>query len=542
MLRSVGFGLLCLLAPAVAFGFVDSIIVTDASVTGSHQVWSPDSAGFYLLTERCFVEANDTLEIKPGTIIKGEPGQADSASALLVARKAYIICDGTPTQPIIFTCQADDPSDPFDLPLTIRGQWGGLVLLGIAGTNRAGDSGNIEGIPVTETRGVYGPGNTYTRDDNDNSGIVRYTSLRYGGTIFAPNNEINGLTLGAVGAGTTIDYVEVYGNADDGYEWFGGTVNCKHLITTYSDDDGFDYDEGWRGKGQYWLLYQDNAVGNRGGEHDGGTTPEDGVPFAIPQIANVTYIGSGPLGGPINDMAIIMRDNAGGKYYNSIFADFKGRGLTIEDEGSGRDSHERLDSGDIKYQHNIWYHFGSGDGLTQLFLEPWTQAYMGTPANDNALGINPHLTSWPSDGRLNDSGFNPVPQLGGPAASGGVPVGDPFFDAVTYKGAFAPGLPNWALGWTALDFFGFFGDAHACAIVVDGDVNASGTITSADIIAMVNYVFKGGAAPLPCAANGDVNCNGSVTSADVIALVNFVFKGGAKPCDICNTPAALDCN
>jgi hypothetical protein len=130
---------------------------------------------------------------------------------------------------------------------------------------------------------------------------------------------------------------------------------------------------------------------------------------------------------------------------------------------------------------------------------------------------------------------------------------DPFFDAVTYKGAFAPEADpagvgggaavstNWALGWTALAQHGYFGDANFCKILVDGDLNNTNSVTSSDIITLVNYVFKAGPTPSPCAANGDVNCNGGVTSSDVITLVNFVFKAGPRPCDICNTPAALDC-
>jgi hypothetical protein len=532
-----------MLVPAAAFGVpLDSIIVTDASLSGDHVVWSPDSANFYLLTELVFVENGDTLEILPGTVIKGEPGQGDSASALIVARGGHIICDGTQNAPIIFTCQADDPADPFDLPLSFKGQWGGLVLLGVAGTNRAGDSGNIEGIPVTESRAIYGPGSSFALNDADNSGIVRYTSLRYGGSVIGLNNEINGLTMGAVGSGTTIEYVEVFNNADDGFEWFGGTVNSKHLVSAYNDDDGFDYDEGWRGNNQFWLVYMDNADGNTGGEHDGGTTPEDGLPYAIPVISNATWIGTGPLGGAFNDMALNFRDNAGGKYYNSIFADFFGFGAQIEDLVSGQDSRQRLDDGEIEFQRNIWYSFGSGDAPVQLFPQTWTEAHMTSPANANVFGVNPKLASWPSDDRSNDGGFNPTPRANGPAAGGGQAPADPYFDAVTYKGAFDPAAPNWLLGWTALDQLGFLGDANFCAILIDGDLNGSLTVTSSDIITLVNYVFKGGADPEPCAANGDVNCSGAVSSADVITLVNFVFKAGAPPCDICNSPTAQACN
>jgi len=528
-----------LVLPVLAAAQLDSILITDAApevgivrnMRGNH-VWSPDSANFYLLTAFCFVENGDTLTIEPGTVIKGEPGQGADASALIVARGGHIIADGTADRPIIFTAQSDDVDDPNDLPQNIRGLWGGLLVLGIAGTNVAGDSNSIEGIPTTEPRGIYGPGSSFVKDDNDNSGIVRYVSIRYGGSVIGLNNEINGLTLGAVGDGTTIEYVESFNNADDGFEWFGGTVNTRYLVSARNDDDGFDYDEGWRGKNQFWLILMDSADGNSGGEHDGGTTPEDGTPYATPTISNATYVGAGATGlNAGNDWAVNLRDNAGGFYYNSIFTDFFGSGVQIEDLVSGQDSRQRLDDGHLKFEHNIFWAFGNGNASTDLWPQPFVETYMTEGANDNDI-VDPQITGMPSASRDPLADFDPRPALGSPAASGAVIPVDLFFTSVSYKGAFEPGGVNWALGWTALDFQGYF--AVGCLIAVAGDVNASGTITSADIITLVNFVFKGGVAPSPCEANGDVNCSGSVTSADIITMVNFVFKGGAAPCDICS--------
>ena len=132
-----------------------------------------------------------------------------------------------------------------------------------------------------------------------------------------------------MGSGTTIEHIEVINNDDDGYEWFGGTVNTKWLVSAFNTDDAFDYDEGFRGKGQFWFVIQgaDNGIGNRAGEHDGGTTPEDGLPYANPQIYNVTYIGSGMNSANAeNDLTFIFRDNAGGGYYNSVFYGFQQHG------------------------------------------------------------------------------------------------------------------------------------------------------------------------------------------------------------------------
>jgi hypothetical protein len=399
-----------------------------------------------------FVEDGETLTIEAGTVVKGKPGQGEAASALIVARGGKIFAEGTPTQPIIFTAEADDVNDPNDLPANTRGLWGGVIILGRAVINVAGGEQDIEGIPVTEPRGIYGGA-----DDDDNSGVFRYVSIRYGGTNIGANNEINGLTMGAVGRGTTIEFVEVFNNADDGYEWFGGTVNTRYLVSAFNDDDGFDYDEGWRGSNQFWFLIQAEDAGGSGGEHDGGTTPEDGLPFAIPVIYNATYIGSGAgSANSRNDFALNIRDNAGGKYYNSIFTDFFGRAVQIEDLASGEDSRARLDAGDLVLQNNIWFGFGAGSATTDLFAQDFVHSYMTNAANSNRF-VDPQLQGV---SRTNDRGLDPRPDAASPALSGFVqPPTDGFFAPVDYVGAF--GGKNWAADWTFLSEAGYLSTAGA---------------------------------------------------------------------------------
>jgi hypothetical protein len=414
--------------------------VADADIVGE-VVWTAGNT--YVLNGFVFVEDGETLTIEAGTVVKGKPGQGEASSALIVARGGKIFANGTATQPIIFTAEADDVNDPNDLPLNARGLWGGVILLGRATINVSGGEENIEGIPVTETRGLYG-GN----DDDDNSGVFRYVSLRYGGTNIGANNEINGLTMGAVGRGTTIEFVEVFNNADDGYEWFGGTVNTRYLVSAFNDDDGFDYDEGFRGKGQFWFLIQASEVGGSGGEHDGGTTPEDGQPYAIPVIYNATYIGSGAASSNSrSDFALNIRDNAGGKYYSSIFTDFFGRGVQIDSlPATGENSQKRLQAGDIALQNNIFFGFGSGQLSAQLF----TRNYLNDAANSNRFG-DPLLRGI---SRTNDGGLDPRPQAGSPALTGAAtPPNDGFFTQTDYLGAF--GNNNWAADWTFLSEVGF---------------------------------------------------------------------------------------
>lgn len=436
--RILLFNLLLLILSGI--GFTQTVVeVTDASINpGDSVVWTPDNV--YLLNGFVFVEDSATLTIQPGTVIKGKPGQAENASALIIARGGKIFAEGTPTEPIIFTAEDDDVNDPFDLPFDARGLWGGVILLGRAKINVAGGENNIEGIPVTEERGKYGGDN-----DDDNSGVMRYVSIRYGGTNIGANNEINGLTFGAIGRGTTIEFIEVFNNADDGFEWFGGTVNTRYLISAFNDDDCFDYDEGWRGKNQFWFGIQASDVGNSAGEHDGGTTPEDGQPFAIPIIYNATYIGSGMTSlNAKNTPALNFRDNAGGKYYNSILTDFFNKAVQIEDLASGEDSRARLEAGDLVIANNIFWNFGAGNSFTDIADQDFVQAHL--QANNNRI-VDPQLRGI---SREANGGLDPRLQPGSPALTGAVPppANDDFFTQTDYLGAF--GTDNWAKGWTFL--------------------------------------------------------------------------------------------
>jgi hypothetical protein len=395
-------------------------------------VWTRDNT--YVLDGFVFVGDGETLTIEAGTVVKGLPGQGEDASALIVARGGKIFAEGTPTNPIIFTAEADDVSDPDDLPLDARGLWGGVIILGNAGLNSTPGESAIEGIPTNEPRGIYGGD-----DDDDDSGVFRYVSIRHGGTDIGAANEINGLTMGGVGRGTTIEYVEVFNNQDDGFEWFGGTVNARYLVSAFNGDDAFDYDEGFRGNGQFWFAVQAEDDGNRGCECDGGTDPEDGTPYAIPTLANLTFIGSGAgSANADNDYAVIMRDNAGGRWFNSIFHDFVGTAFEIEDLASGQDSRARLEAGDIAIQNNLFGTFGAA----ALSDDAFTADYL-TAAPQNNRQADPQLRGI---SRTNDGGLDPRPAPGSPALTGARDLVDDWFVDTDYVGAF--GSINWAADWT----------------------------------------------------------------------------------------------
>ena len=440
------------------------VTVTDADVVGNVTFTSSNT---YLLSGLVFVENGETLTIEAGTVIKGRASSiSGDDSALIVARGGRIFADGTARDPIIFTAEADDLNDPNDILLTSptasRGLWGGVIILGRASINTATGENNIEGLDVsTEPRGIYGGGASPI--DDDDSGVFRYVSIRHGGTDIGANNEINGLTMGGVGRGTTIDHVEVFYNQDDGFEWFGGTVNTRYLISAFSGDDSFDYDEGFRGGHQFWFSIQDPGLGDHAGEHDGGTDPEDGRPYASPTILNATYIGRGA--GATGDKAnngIIFRDNAGGMYFNSIFTEFKGHMLSIEDldpSKSVQDSKARLDAGELQFQYNILGAFGAGNTPADLAAqnEDHTAELLADAATMNRI-VDPMLQgiSW-----NRNQGLDPRPGSNSPAwDSSGVkeePRSSGFFTDVDYAGAF--GRENWALNWSALSQLSFFGTA-----------------------------------------------------------------------------------
>ncbi|MEM6396013.1 MAG: T9SS type A sorting domain-containing protein [Bacteroidota bacterium] len=449
----------------------DCIAITDNDLQGG-QTYTWGGGNCYLLDGLVYLEEDGELNIEAGTPIffKGANNvtTGDNTSALIITRDAQIFADGTADEPIIFTAEDDDLSDPFDFTIDDAGAWGGLIILGDATIARTGGETGIEGIDAGENRARYGGS-----EDDDDSGRLRYVSIRHGGTALTSNNEINGLTLGGVGSGTEIDFVEVFANFDDGIEFFGGTVDVKHAAVAFCGDDGYDYDFGYRGRGQYWFSLQGVTLTGTGraGEHD-GASPDGESPFAQPTIFNATYIGIGENatstgGGDAADQnafAVLLRDNAGGFYNNSIFADFNGAAIAIEDRDNTTDgdAFARLQAGDLAFSDNIFFGFGAGDTPQDLFLavnddEEIIMSSSMTVA-DNFSGNN-NIIADPILQELDDREMlDPRPSPAGPAASGAPAPADDFFDTVPYYGAFAPGNgssnPSWLEGWSAIDEYG----------------------------------------------------------------------------------------
>ena len=206
------------------------------------------ASNVYKLRGLVYVTNGAVLTIEPGTKIVGETGQR---GGLIITRNAKISADGTAEKPIVFTSESATPQ---------RGDWAGIVILGNAPVNSSFNGvqgvGEIEGgINNSDGLGLYGGTNPA-----DNSGILRYVRIEYAGYAFLPDKEINGLTFGGVGNQTLVDNVQVSYANDDSFEWFGGTVNCKHLISFRALDDDFDTDNGYSGKMQLGIVFRDSSV------------------------------------------------------------------------------------------------------------------------------------------------------------------------------------------------------------------------------------------------------------------------------------------
>jgi len=425
------------------------ITVTDSDLTSSSNVtWTNDQV--YILDGYVFLEAGGKLTIEPGTVIKGKatPSFIDNASALIITKGAQIFAEGTASSPIIFTSELDDVNNNSELNEGNNGLWGGLIILGNGIVGVDGGKENIEGIPSTEGRAEYG-GN----DNDDNSGILRYVSIRHAGKALEANNEINGLTLGAVGRGTIIDYIEVYANKDDGIEWFGGAVNVKHAVVSFCGDDSFDFDQSWNGNGQFWFSLQ-NENGNRAGEWDGSEASDLG-PSVVVTVSNATFIGAGSTttNEDGND-ALRIRDAAAAKVYNSLFIDFADRAIRVDDDFDG-DSYDRLENGEFAFKNNVFYNIAAGDDYDAI-----TKAGDDKTALLDLLENGDNLVTNPAIGgisRSTDGGLDPRTSSALTNFQAAIAVEGDFFDNVDYIGAFSNNT-NWAKGWTALDAYGYFGD------------------------------------------------------------------------------------
>ncbi|MFY0687729.1 MAG: hypothetical protein JXQ90_11220 [Cyclobacteriaceae bacterium] len=266
--------------------------VTKSGAIEADETWSADK--IYVLDGRVIVTDGVTLTIEPGTVIKGKEGLESNASALIVARGGKLMAEGTADAPIVFTSVLDDilPGQKVGSNLTEEDKelWGGVIMLGNAPISAESESGDgsessIEGLPADEAYGLYGG-----TDVADNSGSVKFVSIRHCGITIGEGNEINGLTLGGVGNGTTIENVEVYATLDDGIEFFGGSVNVTNALVYFQGDDGIDIDQNYSGTVDNFMVIHGGTDTDEGLEIDG---PENALNDGLFTLINGTVMTAG---------------------------------------------------------------------------------------------------------------------------------------------------------------------------------------------------------------------------------------------------------
>ena len=400
--------------------------------------WGPDRV--YLLTGFVYVKNQATLTILPGTTIKGDK---NSRGTLIVTRGAKLIADGTRQQPIVFTSSQATPAP---------GDWGGVVVCGYAPTNAKTNGINCLGVAEGAINTPYNDAYYGGGDQpggckpDDNSGIIRFVRIEYGGFPFQINNETNGLTLAGVGNGTNVDYVQVSHSGDDGFEFFGGTVNCKHLLSYGSKDDDFDFDLGYQGNIQFALAIRNPALsdisGSNGLEIDNDNSGTPAIPKTRPNLSNFTIVGpSGTMDANYRRTAHLRR-NAEPALFNSLLIGNFPVGIFIDGVGTiantqnnlleikncrVADAAELLKSTEPTFNINQW--FGNSD-WNNVAVPSSAPFALSSPFDPNTPNAQPTLGSSVNDGAAFTS----------PRAN------HPFFEQVSYLGAFEP-TEDWSCGW-----------------------------------------------------------------------------------------------
>ncbi|WP_374948667.1 hypothetical protein [Mucilaginibacter sp.] len=446
--------------PIVDPGTGGSTSVTVSADITTATTWTADK--IYLLKGNIFVTNNATLTIQPGTIIKGDKA---TKGALIVTRGAKIDATGTVDKPIVFTSNQS-------VGARAQGDWGGVILLGKA-PNNAGTAIAIEGISDATDKGKHGG-----TDAADNSGTMKYVRIEYAGIPLSPDNEINGLTFGSVGSGTTIDFIEVYRSGDDAFEWFGGTVNAKHLLAIDTWDDDFDTDNGFSGKIQFGLAQRLAATadvsGSNGFESDNNSTGTNATPITSSVFSNMTILGPREFltGGPsINanfQHGAQIRRNSSISIFNSVIAGYT-EGVFYDDAlpaGSTANSSTNFTTGASVFANNIIA--ASNSKSNQIKASSTATLALITPlltANNSflpdvfaaAIYTDPYKFSADLAGTtsgVNRAGIPNFTQVSTSVALTGAAftnakVTDAFFDKVAYKGAF--GTTDWTSGWASFD-------------------------------------------------------------------------------------------
>jgi hypothetical protein len=410
-------------------------------------------------------------------------------------RGGKIMAEGSADCQIVFTAEADNLDGTY--PIANKGMWGGVVVLGRATNNLtlaangpfvpggagklavADGLGTMEGFATSNSQDQYGANLTAgeTFDDNDNSGILKYVSIRHSGAILSVGAELNGLTLGSVGRGTTVEHVEIVACADDNIEIFGGTVNLRYISTIFGNDDMFDYDLGWTGKAQFFFgMKTDNTQStdsDNGIEADSDDNKSNNFPRCTPVLYNFTILGNEKTTMTSDNSsiaAINAKELTGGEIYNSVFANFKNGFNMVKSVGTR--------TGGSEAYHNWATTGGNGSAIlkvkcntfvgvtnpltignaTAAVLPSDTTQFKVTDMNTVIAGNNLPGFSYAFTVNNQTNTFSvkndvvPNPALS--VAGCPVPPADGFFRAANYRGAFASTGDNWLSDWSYSQILG----------------------------------------------------------------------------------------
>lgn len=436
----------------------DRAAVISQNITADRTLYSDT---VYTLSGFIRVANGATLTIQPGTRIEGDfdiPG-----SSLFILRGSRIIAEGTASAPIVFTSgRAEGSREP--------GDWGGLIIVGNARINRAAPPDVI--IEGTGT-GADNPALPYSggTDDDDDSGSLRYVRVEFAGYATAPDAELNSFTFAAVGRGTNLEYLQAVSGLDDHYEWFGGSVDARNLVSYESGDDHYDMSEGFSGRLQNLIAYQarrvvprsvagspssdPQGIENDGCHGSGCTDGQNSTPYTMPLVSNFTLVGTGPgvVDQTSGGIGMMLRRGTGGYYVNGVVARFPRAAISLRDQSTL----DRVAAGDLQLK-NLYL---TENGETfQPASGSTVQGTVDLAANDIRVGSDVStaslFTSFPAGLPANGATFDWTPAAGSPIASGGLAT---FTGAMATKaaglvtgtehvGAAAPAGPKWWQGWT----------------------------------------------------------------------------------------------
>lgn len=394
--------------------------------------------GNFTLKGYVYFEDGSEINIAAGATIKSD---VSDKGALIIERGAKINAMGTAAKPIVFTSgKAAGQRNP--------GDWGGIIILGKAKTNRTTEP-TIEGGVGKNFGGTV---------DNDNSGTLKYVRIEFAGIASQPNSEINGLTLGGVGSGTTIEYVQVaYGN-DDAFEIFGGTVNAKYLVAYATADDDFDFDFGYSGRIQFGVALRDPSVVDPGDAGNGIECDNDGTgtnatPATRPVLSNFTFVG------PNVDNTASKNHNYANRFRratnfvlnNSVLIGWMKGGLSLESDATYNSLVGTTTTSEFK--NNLLHANASTYRIGSVTVAGASDAAVKAKAEGSATITLAAAADAKITDPFNLTSPNLLPASGSPALTGAAFAGDltnTFFTSTTYRGAF--GTTNWMAGWTNFNF------------------------------------------------------------------------------------------